>query len=169
MNRSILLCSLVFFPDQSWDDPQILLVWHKTETEAWGNAGSMFLSAQVSQYWSFRIIYLPFKDSWRKRFPHSRGHTSMLNLYFIILPVSRRKAQWGHVNRTEIPSLFTEGKDPFGIYVDKTGMWIISNQYCCYQGKDSFGTYVNLHPRVANSIWMPDIFIDQVHPIIFQI
>lgn len=29
------------------------------------------------------------------------------------------------------------------------------------QGKDSFGTYVNLHPRVANSIWMPDIFIDQ--------
>ena len=34
-----------------------------------------------------------------------------------------------------------------------------------FQGKDSFGDYVNLHPRVANSIWMPDIFIDQVNPI----
>ena len=44
--------------------------------------------------------------------------------------------------------------------------YFITLRYCYYQGKDSFGTYVNLHPRVANSIWMPDIFIDQVHPMI---
>ena len=47
-------------------------------------------------------------------------------------------------------------------------LWIymaFPNPRYFFQGKDSFGDYVNLHPRVANSIWMPDIFIDQVNPI----
>jgi len=29
------------------------------------------------------------------------------------------------------------------------------------QANDSFGRYVNLHPRIAKTMWMPDIFIDQ--------
>ena len=29
------------------------------------------------------------------------------------------------------------------------------------QGKDSLGAYVNLHPKTASQIWMPDTFIDQ--------
>ena len=50
-------------------------------------------------------------------------------------------------------------------------LWVTGKDLATFtfQGKDSFGSYVNLHPRMASSIWMPDIFIDQVPPAIFNI
>ena len=31
------------------------------------------------------------------------------------------------------------------------------------ESRDSFGEYVTLNPSKADIIWMPDVFIDQVH------
>ena len=149
------MCTLALSPDQSWDNPQILLVWHAAETKARGDEGFRFLSPQKSHFfhWKSLAFFTVIQTTTTtttlipEDFPRGRNHLWLLLVLF------------------DFNSCFKVFKTHLGL------LWVTGKDLATFtfQGKDSFGSYVNLHPRMASSIWMPDIFIDQVPPAIFNI